>query len=218
MRKYLFLVGFGGLLHGQEITDEFVESLFDSGKQDYRYCLRSVYRLNYYINHVGKPDTIAYRREGNGILFSYRGNQVAGLCDSANTEVPVSVSGGGSLHSSRYYKGIFRQSNGLEMRINVSRSAFHHLDKEVVFAHYRDDVLTGHYMELTRDKVVTHEGIYQQVDSSYVDTVLIVNPLIYEVYIEFVPRKKYPMKVGTWVYRNRSGDTLKVEHYPEEYD
>ncbi|MFK8163143.1 MAG: hypothetical protein AB8H12_11825, partial [Lewinella sp.] len=79
-------------------------------------------------------------------------------------------------------------------------------------------VLTGRYMELTLDKVVTHEGNYQQVDSSYVDTVLTVNPETYEIYDVYVPRKKHPLKIGIWVYRDRSGDTLKVEHYPEKYD
>ncbi|WP_020567807.1 hypothetical protein [Neolewinella persica] len=208
---------FGGLLHGQEITDEFLESLFESGNEDYWYCLQSVYSLNYYIIHVANPDTIAYHREEDRIVFSYQGDTVKGICDRGNTDVRVSVFGGGSWHTIRRRQGIFREQSGLEMRINV-HSGLHHLDKEVVFAYYLDDVLTGHYMELTLDKVVMKEGAYQQIDSSYVDTVLTVNPDTYEVYDEYVPRKKYPLKIGTWVYRNRSGDTLKVERNPEKHD
>lgn len=220
MRKHLLFFGcfiFGGLLHGQGITDEFVESLFDSGNVDW-YCLRSVYKLNYYIKHVGKPDTIGYRREGDGIMFSYRGNQVVGLCDITNTGVSVSVSGGGSRHTIGWYQGIFRESNGMEKRIKVRSNAFHHLDKEVVIAYYQDDVLVGPYLELTLDNTVTEKGGYQQIDSLYIDTVITANPATYEVYNDYVPRKKYPLKIGTWVYRNRSGDTLKVERYPEKHD
>lgn len=206
-----------GLLRGQEVTDEFMDALFQSGNKDW-YSLRSVFTINYYLQHAGTYDTIAYRRDGEDVLFSYQGEVIPEISDRKNLEGPVSVYGGITGHTIKRHQGVFRASNGIEKRINIRNNYLYKIDKEVVIAYYQDDVLIGPYLELTLDNTVTKKGDYQQIDSLYVDTVIAVNPATYEIYDKYVPRKKYPLKVGTWVYRNRSGDTLKVEHYPEKYD
>lgn len=220
MNKFLsFLIFFclSGFVNGQEITDDFVESLLHRGDKDY-YCLQSVFKLNYYLQQVGGFDTIAYRRDGKGVRFSYQGEVISEICDRKNLEGPVSIYGGVTGHTIKRHQGVFRTSSGIEMRINIRNSYLHKIDNEVVIAYYQDDVLIGPYLELTLDNTLTKKGNYQQIDSLYVDTVITVNPATYEIYDEYVPRKKYPLKIGTWVYRNRSVDTLKVEHYPEKYE
>jgi hypothetical protein len=91
-------------------------------------------------------------------------------------------------------------------------------EANMVLSHMNNEVLDNEWVKYDRLGNPLLVGKYQQVDSIYTDSIAEIDPETYELIYTLVPRNKYPKKVGVWMHLYTTGDTLKVEHYPERYE
>lgn len=203
-----------GALNGQAALEGLVDPLANQGDRIEWYRFNSVRQINYYLNLAGGFDTIAYRKADNTIVYSYQNKVIDPMYDQNKPEKLVEIRRGGS-HGRRVYYAIFREPRKPERRVQVVKDYLYNRDKDLVIAHYKEDVLIGRYLEFTHSDIIAEEGWFKQIDTSYTEVLPAVDPKTYEVTDTIVERTKFPLKTGVWIYRNEAGDTLRVEHYPE---
>jgi len=227
MRKYLFFLGcflLGGLLSGQDLTDEFVDSLAAKGDLNEWHYIKEVKAVNHLLKIASAIDTITYLRKGDETECKYKGQIVTNPLSNISRHKPTTTC----------YSDTCRQITvmcylriGHENYITVEDHRIFEtqlnchpdeLEVSMVLSHIANEVLDGKWVKFDQLGNPLLIGKYQQVDSIYSDSIAEIDPATYEVIYTPVQRNKYPKKIGIWAHLNTEGDTLRVEHYPEKYD
>lgn len=206
----------------QGIDQQLLETLFKEDRGNY-YCYTAVRNINFFLKAASIQDTIYYSRQNDGISFSYQGELLETPCNGDWPEQSAYTTGS-FTHGIRRYDGKLALNGDNELRLSqqfkvftveVCRSYLH--EDKITLSHYADDVLNDRYFEFSTNGDLLVEGQYQQVDSTWLEFIPTPDPDTYEVTQVVIERKKYPKKVGSWIYRSRDGDTLRVEKYPAQY-
>lgn len=198
----------------QTNVDDLTTALIDQNRSSELLELDAIRSINYYLKLAEALDTIAFKGSGDTISYSYKNKEIDPFFDRKKPNKPVSITVGIG-HGRRSYRGVFKKPGGEERRVRIIKDHLYDREKNLIVAHYRDDVLCGRYVEFAPSNAIIKEGSYYQIDSLYQDTIISINPDTYEVVYSTIQRTKYPIKTGSWAYRNPEGDTLRVEHYPK---
>jgi hypothetical protein len=210
----LFLISLAVPLPGQEITDEFIGSLYSHHDQ-LVYEFTGVRRINYALKCVGGLDTVAYHRKGDELVYSYEGQKLNDPFGRASKDRPVRIwSYNGHGRWSVEMHVIKMMEDGGKEEFVIETVSNQEYDK-FTYSYYINDISAGHYLELTPYGETLVDGNYTQIDSIWQDTIPLVNPETYEVSDSLVVRHKFPLKTGRWLYYGEQGDTLRIELYPE---
>jgi len=201
-------------LRGQDITESFIDSLYtnDYGKA---LGLRAVQTINYTLNFVENLDTVVYFRSGEELVYFYEGQRLAVPSYPTTGNETVSIyfnNGHGSFSASIRILETIMKDVKAEVIVQV---LINFQSNRAIVKHQVNDLLNGRYRELTLDGKPLIEGYYTQIDSTWQDTVLHINPITYDAENSLVIRDKFAVKVGRWLYYNEQGDTIKIENYPE---
>ncbi|MEM1356587.1 MAG: hypothetical protein AAGF89_00205 [Bacteroidota bacterium] len=217
----LLIVNFSAFAQG--IDHKFLASLWEVDRRACD-CYDGVRKINYYLKKANIPDTLSYSPKGNRISYQYRQEEIKNPCGNDWSQEPVFVSRSNSHTFISYYAKLFTNSiTKLEnheppcfIKVEAFISKLYKTDK-IKIANYSNEVLDDRYLELTGTGEVLVQGHYQQIDSTYLEFIPTPDPDTYEVINRVVQRKKYPKKVGDWIYRSPEGDTLRMERYPDKY-
>ena len=218
-RMAVFYIILSFPLSAQEITESFLQSLCERVPHKGK-AYQNVQYLNSWLQVAGEPDTIAYQRSGDTIVYTFRGSEINVDANRNGEKRPIvtwytGVHGHwllGCRYTSKKGEGIGLKEEAVVARVTECNA--NTKNETVTLESYQNDVLMGRSVKFSRRSLsILEEGQYRQIDSVWQDTVLHVDPMTYEMVDSLIIRNKYPIKSGVWLYFNEEGDTLKVESY-----
>jgi len=175
--------------------------------------LNAILLYNDAVKSFGYADTIVITRSGAGFNYFYKDSLLTGLLhwySNQHNQVKIDYS---RTWKETYMFSSTQQSLTDRFELFIKDASFDRNDLVYKLSQFTDDILTGRYEERTKSGKVLVTGQYSQMDSMYVDTVLLFDPKTYEESHEIIHRTKFAVKSGVWRYFSPEGILIKEEKY-----